>query len=572
MPINQKKLRRAIRYLHTQKNLHDPLYQYLLELCNQHIIDYLLLHPEHFKKQEYYQTFHKNNKKHITKEVKELRTGHAGPRIDNHLKGLVQQQINHKIRKIHKDPLVPNTPSNLANTYNLVEDTRIKTKDQYTHVIDRNVQKTDKRLEQIRDDKEFNRKLDDYIKQQEKELARENKRIDKNLDNRVKWRHEQMKQGEDRPLYKVWKQTPNPRTRHTITDGQVVPLDMKFIVVNDKTGDIDYLDHPGDWVGTASNTANCLCNIRFTNKAPEKGYEELREELSNRSYLIKKELAQKRLARRKKDGNKKQNEKLTESTKKLEKQIQENKENNTNPTEDKNINKENQNNKQAIQIDDLPKEVQTTLNDFHDKYKYAEKEHAWVIDVETGEIYEKADGTTGQVITHPDLIPEGRKVVFIHNHPKSGYDTLSPADVLNTIKNPARQYVIATNQHRTHITYFNGTMNGHDRTIVIRNQQSRINSIKKEHDTRIEKLRMKFKHAKKILNKNHVFDTTKQLDTALDDAWQIARLRIQSEIDDKLITEVSNTLNNHGVMTWEIQHQNTESRLKDEVTRINKTK
>ncbi|MBE6489094.1 MAG: hypothetical protein E7Z86_10330 [Methanosphaera stadtmanae] len=93
----------------------------------------------------------------------------------------------------------------------------------------------------------------------------------------------------DKPsTYKVWNQTPNPKTRHTHTDGQKVKLEEQFIVINDKTGDIDYVDYPGDWTCSPSNKENCLCNITFTNN-PE-GYvphDKLKEEINETSNIIK---------------------------------------------------------------------------------------------------------------------------------------------------------------------------------------------------------------------------------------------------------------------------------------------
>ena len=61
---------------------------------------------------------------------------------------------------------------------------------------------------------------------------------------------------------KVWAWTPNERTRHQDMDWQTVDLDAKFTVVNDVTGDTDYLLFPRDIendTNNCSNTCNCLC-------------------------------------------------------------------------------------------------------------------------------------------------------------------------------------------------------------------------------------------------------------------------------------------------------------------------
>ena len=65
---------------------------------------------------------------------------------------------------------------------------------------------------------------------------------------------------------KVWMWTPNERTRHEGMDEQTVDLDAKFTVVNDVTGDTDYLLFPRDIENDrngCSNTCNCLCDYEI---------------------------------------------------------------------------------------------------------------------------------------------------------------------------------------------------------------------------------------------------------------------------------------------------------------------
>ena len=65
---------------------------------------------------------------------------------------------------------------------------------------------------------------------------------------------------------KVWMWTPNERTRHENMDWQTVDLDAKFTVVNDVTGDTDYLLFPRDIENDrngCSNTCNCLCDYEI---------------------------------------------------------------------------------------------------------------------------------------------------------------------------------------------------------------------------------------------------------------------------------------------------------------------
>lgn len=62
---------------------------------------------------------------------------------------------------------------------------------------------------------------------------------------------------------KVWEWTPNERTRHEgMTAHDPIPLTAKFEVVNDATGDVDYLLYPNDIDNdhnNCSNICNCMC-------------------------------------------------------------------------------------------------------------------------------------------------------------------------------------------------------------------------------------------------------------------------------------------------------------------------
>ena len=64
-------------------------------------------------------------------------------------------------------------------------------------------------------------------------------------------------------VYKTWCVTPNERTRHAGMDGVTVKgLDTPFKVVHDQTGEVDYLQYPGDFDNdyhNCANLCNCLC-------------------------------------------------------------------------------------------------------------------------------------------------------------------------------------------------------------------------------------------------------------------------------------------------------------------------
>lgn len=70
------------------------------------------------------------------------------------------------------------------------------------------------------------------------------------------------------PLYTIkkwiWSQLEN--TRHMGMEGTIVPIDEPFVVINDITGDEDYLMYPRDDNGSPANTYNCQCDIEYGNE------------------------------------------------------------------------------------------------------------------------------------------------------------------------------------------------------------------------------------------------------------------------------------------------------------------
>lgn len=64
---------------------------------------------------------------------------------------------------------------------------------------------------------------------------------------------------------KTWVWTGRGKTtRHRSNDGQIRDIDEKFIVMNDKTGDIDLLDYPMDVKGSFSNCSICYCEVKYS--------------------------------------------------------------------------------------------------------------------------------------------------------------------------------------------------------------------------------------------------------------------------------------------------------------------
>ena len=179
------------------------------------------------------------------------------------------QRLIHDTNQIRNDKRIRHTMQLNVDLDKILRETTIDLTMQHEQVLEKTIDQLNKSIEKeglinIPDIKK-NPKLQEKLEKYRKQIIRENKRLDKNKTNRVLWQKARLLDDEYKPEFKVWDQHPNPKTRHNLTDGQKVKLEEKFIVINDKTGDIDYVDYPGDWTCSASNSANCLCTLSFTN-------------------------------------------------------------------------------------------------------------------------------------------------------------------------------------------------------------------------------------------------------------------------------------------------------------------
>lgn len=68
--------------------------------------------------------------------------------------------------------------------------------------------------------------------------------------------------------YKVWIWSGLDKTRHSQMDNETVEINDKFTVINEKTGETDYLDYPCDIENytNPSNIINCACNVEYIKK------------------------------------------------------------------------------------------------------------------------------------------------------------------------------------------------------------------------------------------------------------------------------------------------------------------
>lgn len=74
--------------------------------------------------------------------------------------------------------------------------------------------------------------------------------------------------GNGNQLYttKTWIWSGMDNTRHSGMDNTTVPIDEAFVVINENTGDVDYLMYPCDENGSPSNTYNCMCEMTYGNE------------------------------------------------------------------------------------------------------------------------------------------------------------------------------------------------------------------------------------------------------------------------------------------------------------------
>ena len=435
---------------------------YMTEQLDMETIYYLLQHPSLFISQQlYYQFLEQYFPNYIQKHpvltqalvqsliVNNMRKQQE--RREQHIFELNFKRVSEEINKNHRTKKLPNNLNVNVQLNNILHDTARKTTSEHRRQLDYHLDRIRKDLDKISKDGliqnvdiKNNPEIQELRKKHQKQIQRQNKRIEKNKENRVKWMTEQLQENPHK--YKVWQQTPNPKTRHTETNGQKVKLEEQFIVINDKTGDIDYVDYPGDWTCSPSNKENCLCNITFTNN-PE-GYvshEKLHQQTQQQAQKIKQQ------KQNKTKTNKQQKEKTKHENKTNK--------NNSNGVEythrtmddfseytqdDKEIWEQTKKDKKLYPKEFNEKTIFNIIK-FQKFFKNDTNEHGMIIDYKTGKIISTFEGDENSIKISYKNVEDTGHLLSVHNHP----DPIEPNIIQGVFQSPEDlELLVNTNQEK----------------------------------------------------------------------------------------------------------------------------
>ena len=448
---------------------------YMTEQLDMETIYYLLQHPSLFISQQlYYQFLEQYFPNYIQKHpvltqalvqsliVNNMRKQQE--RREQHIFELNFKRVSEEINKNHRTKKLPNNLNINVQLNNILHDTAKRMTSEHRRQLDYHLNRIQKDLDKISKDGliknvdiKNNPEIQKLRKKHQQQIQRQNKRIEKNKENRVKWMTERLK---DKPAkYKVWQQTPNPKTRHTHTDGQKVAIEEKFIVINDKTGDIDYVDYPGDWTCSPSNKENCLCNITFTNNPT--GYKpqhQLKTEYQQQAQKIKQQKQNKTKTNKQQKFH---NNLLNNETKyKMDKTqlTSQNKITYKQNNVQKIIDKIDHQKPELIKFGLTQKSIQF-LKDFHRNYIYNNVENGAIFNAVTGkQLYYKKGGFKSVFLDWSKISLKDNGV-SIHTHTHALTPNPSGKDIYNILRNSKEHMAIVDSENEIWAMKFKGVMN-----------------------------------------------------------------------------------------------------------------
>ena len=212
---------------------------------------------------------------------------------------------------------------------------------------------------------------------------------------------------------------------HTI---HVVPIDKKFIIVNDKTGQMDMLDYPGDPTGSPANVYNCLCDVDFDADILKDGinldeydYQQVKKEQTQKSEEIK----------------------ISEKIKKV---LTKNKTHRSIKNINKYVTQKQINNVYERIKEEFPPEFSEPaikeIIKMQIGFAKDANEHGCVINISSGEIFNPRDGENNRVTLSYSGIDDMKNLASIHNHPSHGFNAPSDTDIENMLKNKNEKYCV----------------------------------------------------------------------------------------------------------------------------------
>lgn len=247
----------------TMKSKDDPISNFIKDLLKNYTILYLLRNPILFGTREVYDRFReeymKPNDNVMLTEVALLTAGHSVSLINKRLNSQNQQLVNSYSKRITNDKNVADDTETLSKVNKYKNDTVPKLTEQHEQIINGQASKVHNIKESSLTDMHA---VTGVFNTQQKMIDRIEDKILNSLTNEILLTGMLLRYI-NQPRYKIWHYTPNPLTRHSGMEGQVVRLEDDFEVVNDTTGDTDMMQYPGDWTGSPSNTANCMCVLEF---------------------------------------------------------------------------------------------------------------------------------------------------------------------------------------------------------------------------------------------------------------------------------------------------------------------
>lgn len=431
--------------------------KYLLLLDKDYFYYYLSMHPEVMEDQTIRKKVLDNylSTNRFRRETLDYYHDKYSPTFVNNLRRLTYDNAYYNFSKYNRNHNRHNDININLKQDQLKRDLWQQLQERYQQIHEENI----KRIEEKPPDEEkplptkntsdTQQKIDDILKKHREKMDKRHRKVQKDAENRVKVLTERMnvKNGS---RFKRWRSSHAHNTRHDCNDLQIVPIDKKFIIVNDKTGQTDMLDYPGDPSGSPGNVYNCLCDVDFDEDILKDGinpteinYQQIKQEQTQKSEEI---ILMNDFSKKNKNKQKELNNFLSSIDYSKDKKTTILFKNNRVVTNPKLVRSHT-----FLKLN-YPKsfnnKVIVKLNKFNKKYKnLIDKEYGAIYDYKTGKQLYLKEGSSRNVEINLDLIEDIEKhdLVVTHNHPNDGPPCFSTADIRHLLVNK-EDYIIAVSE------------------------------------------------------------------------------------------------------------------------------